>query len=99
MVLPVIEFKPEKDKVSRCHSVAPMFESGLVHILDDEFKSAVLEECAHFPYGKFDDIVDTVVQALMRIRDGFLVVHPDDPDDRIERHERKIKRPKKHYYS
>ena len=97
--LPVVEFKPEKDKVSRCHNVAPMFESGLVHILDDEFKSAVLEECAHFPYGKFDDIVDTVVQALMRIRDGFLVVHPDDPDDRIERHERKIKRPKKHYYS
>ena len=97
--LPVVEFSPDKDKVSRAHSVAPMFEAGLVHILNDDFKSSVLEECAHFPYGKFDDIVDTVVQALMRIREGFLITHPDDPDDMMDRNARRYKETEKHYYS
>ena len=97
--LPVVEFSPDRDKVSRCHSVAPMFEAGLVHIVDDDFKSSVLEECAHFPYGKFDDIVDTVVQALMRIREGFLITHPDDPDDMMDRNARKYKETEKYYYS
>jgi hypothetical protein len=41
---------------------------------------------------------DTCVQALLRIRDGFLVLHPDDPEDNYEtRKQRSIQN--KHYYS
>ena len=47
---------------------------------------------------KHDDIHDTCIQALLRIRDGFLVTHPDDPDDEDYEQERYIKKDK-HYYS
>jgi hypothetical protein len=58
-----------------------MFEGGLVFTMDEEWTKNVIEESAQFPYGKHDDIHDTCVQALLRIRDGFLVTHPDDPED------------------
>ena len=75
-----------------------MFEGGLVFTLDKDWTKSVIEESAAFPYGKFDDIHDTCVQALLRIRDGFLVVHPDDPEE--ENYEQRKQRNKnKHYYS
>jgi predicted phage terminase large subunit-like protein len=79
--VPVVTFNPDRDKVSRTHSIAPMFEGGLVFTLDEDWTKSVLDESAAFPYGKFDDVHDTCVQALLRIRDGFLVTHPDDPED------------------
>jgi predicted phage terminase large subunit-like protein len=96
--IPVLTYTPDRDKVSRTHSVASMFEGGLVFTLDEEWTKSVLEESAAFPYGKHDDIHDTCVQALLRIRDGFLVLHPDDPEDNYEtRKQRSIQN--KHYYS
>ena len=32
--VPVVTYNPERDKVSRTHSVAPMFEGGLVLIMN-----------------------------------------------------------------
>jgi phage terminase large subunit-like protein len=45
-----------------------------------EFKFAedVIEECAAFPYGDHDDLVDSMTQAVMRFRQGGLVRHPED---------------------
>jgi len=96
--VPVVTYNPERDKVSRTHSVAPMFEGGLVFTMDEDWTKSVLDESGAFPYGKHDDIHDTCVQALLRIRDGFLVTHPDDPDDEDYEQERYIKKDK-HYYS
>jgi predicted phage terminase large subunit-like protein len=96
--VPVVTYTPERDKVSRTHSVAPMFEGGLVFTLDEDWTKSVIEESSQFPYGKHDDIHDTCIQALMRMRDGFLVTHPDDPEDDDYDEKRKYRK-NKHYYS
>ena len=40
---------------------------------DEEFADEVIEECASFPYGDHDDLVDSTTQALMRFRQGGFV--------------------------
>jgi phage terminase large subunit-like protein len=60
------------------HSVAPIFESGLVWAPQKKFAEDMIEECASFPFGKNDDLCDTMSQALMRFREGGLVSLHDD---------------------
>jgi len=78
--IPVINFTPSKgqDKHSRVNAVSPMFESGMIWAPDEEFADEVIEECASFPYGDNDDLVDSTTQALMRFRQGGFVRLPDD---------------------
>ena len=38
----------------------------------------VIEECAAFPHGDHDDLVDSMTQAVMRFRQGGLLEHPED---------------------
>ena len=45
---------------------------------DEKFAEEVIEECASFPYGDHDDLVDSTTQAVMRFRQGGFVVHPED---------------------
>ena len=40
-----------------------------------------MEECAAFPYGEHDDLVDSTTQAVMRFRQGGLLSHPEDYKD------------------
>jgi predicted phage terminase large subunit-like protein len=60
MDIPVINFTPSKgnDKHVRVNSVAPLFESGMIWAPDQKFAEEVIEECAAFPYGDHDDLVD-----------------------------------------
>ena len=41
----------------------------------------MIEECAAFPLGEHDDLVDSMTQALMRFRQGGFVEHPEDYED------------------
>ena len=81
--IPVVNFTPSKgnDKHVRVNSVAPLFESGLVWTPEARWAEEVMEECAAFPYGDHDDLVDSMTQALMRFRQGNFVQHPTDYDD------------------
>ena len=81
--LPVVNFTPSKgnDKHARVNAVAPLFESGMVWAPDEKFAEEVIEECAAFPYGDHDDLVDSMTQAVMRFRQGGLVPHPEDYKD------------------
>ena len=75
MGIPVVNFTPSKgnDKHSRVNAVAPLFESGRIWApLEMEFAQEVIEECASFPYGEHDDLVDSTTQAVMRFRQGGL---------------------------
>jgi len=83
MDIPVVNFTPSKgnDKHVRVNSCAPLFESGLIWAPDQKFAEEVVEECAAFPYGDHDDLVDSTTQAIMRFRQGGLVMHPEDYDD------------------
>jgi predicted phage terminase large subunit-like protein len=83
MGIPVVNFTPSKgnDKHTRVNSVAPLFESGMIWSTDDKFAEEVIEECAAFPYGDHDDLVDSMTQAVMRFRQGGLIPHPEDYKD------------------
>ncbi len=83
MGIPVINFTPSKgnDKHSRVNAVAPLFESGQIWAPETEFAEEVIEECAAFPFGDHDDLVDSMTQALMRFRQGGFLEHPEDYRD------------------
>ena len=78
--IPVVNYSPTRghDKSTRMHSVAPIFESNLVWAPQKKFAEDMIEECAAFPFGKNDDLCDTMTQALMRFREGGLVSLHDD---------------------
>jgi len=82
--IPVVNFTPSRgnDKHVRVNSVSPLFESGKVWApMHEHFAQEVVEECAAFPHGDHDDYVDSMTQALMRIRQGGLIRHPEDKED------------------
>ena len=83
MGIPVVNFTPSrgKDKLSRVHSVSPLFESGLIWAPDKLWAHELIEECAAFPNGEHDDLVDSTTQALMRYRQGNFVQLPTDDWD------------------
>ena len=95
MGIPVINFTPSKgnDKHARVNSVSPIFESGQIWAPDEKFAEEVIEECAAFPYGDNDDLVDSTTQAIMRFRQGGFIGHPEDEKD-----EPKVKDPNPEYY-
>ena len=96
MGIPAMNFTPSKgqDKIARVNAVSPMFESGQVWApLKKQFAQEMVEECAAFPYGDHDDLVDSMSQALLRYRQGGLLDHPEDYKDEIQ-----PKRKKKYYW-
>ena len=80
MGIPVVNFTPSRgnDKVTRVHSVSPLFEAGMVWAPDEVFADELIEEVAAFPNGEHDDLVDSMTQALMRYRQGNFVQLPTD---------------------
>ena len=85
--IPVVNFTPSKgnDKHTRINSIAPVFEAGQVwYPASHRFAQDVIEECAAFPFGEHDDLVDSTTQAVMRFRQGNFVSLPDDyPDEEV----------------
>jgi predicted phage terminase large subunit-like protein len=83
MDIPVMTFTPSRgnDKHVRVNSCAPLFEAGLIWAPDEQFAEEVIEECASFPYGDHDDLVDSMTMAIMRFRQGGFLPHPEDYED------------------
>jgi len=86
--IPVTTYSPGRrkrgggvDKTTRMHMVAPIFEAGRVWAPDKKFAEDVIEECAAFPNGEHDDLCDSMTMALIRFREGSLVVLEQDEDD------------------
>jgi len=79
--IPVMNYTPGKgrDKVTRMHTVAPLFEAGMVWAPEKSFAEEVVEECAAFPNGDHDDYVDSMTMALIRFRQGgFITLEGED---------------------
>ena len=94
MGIPVVNFTPSRgnDKITRVHSVSPLFEAGMVWYPDTVFAEELVEEVAAFPNGEHDDLVDSMTQALMRYRQGNFVQLPsDDWDEEAEAESVKMK--------
>ena len=87
--IPVQDFTPSRgnDKHVRMNSIAHLFQQGRVWAPKHKsFAQEVIEECAAFPHGENDDYVDSMSQAIMRLRQGYFITHPEDyKDEKIER--------------
>lgn len=65
--LNMIEDKPPtQDKISRTASVSAIIEAGRVFLLDGRYIDPFLDQCAAFPNGSHDDMVDTLVMCVDR---------------------------------
>ena len=85
--IPALGFSPGKgrDKVTRMHMVAPLFEAGVVWApRDKKFADEVIEEVVSFPNGDHDDFCDSMTLALMRFRQGGFIVLDGEEDKENE---------------
>lgn len=75
-------YSPDKDKISRAYAVQPMLESGQVWIPDRKWARSFTYLMSTFPTGvaESNDLADTLTQALLYIKNGYYVTHPDDED-------------------
>lgn len=92
MGIPVQEFTPSRgnDKIARLNAIADVFASGRVWAPQRRWAEEVIEETAAFPNGRNDDYVDTVSQAINRIRKGGMVkTRHDKVDDEMYSYRRR----------
>jgi len=93
--IPVVAYTPDRDKQSRAYSVQSIFESDCVWAPKGKpFADMVIDQCAAFPTGAHDDLVDCTVQALIRFRQSGRLSLDTDPFD-----EPKPKEPRKRDFS
>jgi len=83
MGIPVQNYSPNRgsDKIARVNASAPMFESGMVWVPETRFAEQLVDELTEFPYGEYDDLVDSTTQALLRFRQGGFLRHPSDYEE------------------
>jgi len=81
--IPLSEYTPSRgsDKIARVNAISDLFASGYVWCPDTRWAEEVMEECASFPNGDHDDMVDSTSQALLRFRQGGFIRMASDMDD------------------
>lgn len=84
----VIAINPEGGKVARVNAISPLLESGNVYLPQKEWVNDFIEECVSFPNGKHDDDVDSMSQALNRLRTVNAQVIDLTPDEIEEQRRR-----------
>jgi predicted phage terminase large subunit-like protein len=68
----IVDPKKFGDKVARAHGVQHLFEDGMVYAPEKDWAAMVINQCAIFPKGSKDDLVDSTTMALRYLRDcGF----------------------------
>lgn len=90
MGLPVVEFDPNKygDKVMRVHACTPYFRNKRIWVPQNQtFTNDIIKQSLEFPFGAYDDLVDTMSQAIITMRDTLNLSAPthiseeDDDED------------------
>ncbi len=82
----VRSYQPDKDKVTRAYSVQAMLESGQVWVPDRRWAESFVEMVSQFPNGAppSSDYTDTATQAMLYLRNGWWIEHPDDKLPKLE---------------
>jgi predicted phage terminase large subunit-like protein len=79
--LPVQDYIPDKDKVSRVHAASPMIEAGRVWLpKHKKWSDDLFTELLQFPNAAHDDQVDAMTMAIHYMKESWRLTHPDDPE-------------------
>lgn len=71
--LPVREYTPDRDKITRLHATTPFFESNRIFFPKRKWAEEVINELTTFPHVAHDDYTDTVSQAILWMRDSHVL--------------------------
>ena len=83
--IPVTRIKVSESKIARAHAASLVFERGCIWYPPRQWALEVIEDCAKFPTGSDDDIVDTVTMCALYLRRRWLVGYTtEDGDDDID---------------
>jgi predicted phage terminase large subunit-like protein len=82
--LPVYDFPPDKfgDKRTRANACTPIMKAGRLWVPPKEWAKDLTTQSLEFPYGAHDDLVDTMSQAIIWMRDSWQITHSDYPTER-----------------
>lgn len=96
MGYPVAEFNPTQwgDKVMRANACTPYFRNGRIWVPDSQdFSSTLIKDALEFPFGSSDDLVDTMTQTLIHLRQTMNISTEqhmsEDIDDEDDYHKRR----------
>jgi predicted phage terminase large subunit-like protein len=77
--LPIREYTPDKDKVSRVNAISPLVESGRIWVPKEKpWGDSLIIEATSFPNGAHDDQVDAMTMAIHYMRESWRLEHPYD---------------------
>tara|TARA_E500000318_G_scaffold104850_1_gene111212 strand:- start:298 stop:1824 length:1527 start_codon:yes stop_codon:yes gene_type:complete len=77
--LPILEYTPDRDKVSRAYAASPLLEAGRIWLPKKPWAQMLFDEAISFPNAAHDDQVDTMVMAIHYMKDSWHLQHPHDP--------------------
>ena len=91
--LPVQEYIPDRDKVSRVYAASPLMEAGRVWLpKHKKWSDDLMTELLQFPNAAHDDQVDALCMAIHYMKESWHLTHPDDPyyDDEDKKNKKRV---------
>lgn len=79
------------DKIARAHRISPIFEQEIVYAPNTAWAESVITECANFPRGKHDDLMDSTSQAIAFLRDNGMLTLGGEYSDPNEFEPQRVK--------
>lgn len=106
--VPVMTYNPGRaDKISRAHQIAPILEAGAMFVIESKkrpgtpisWAQPLLDQMERFPNDEHDDMVDSMTQALMLLRDQNHIELVAAEEDEIEEQDYDYQKRKGNPYS
>lgn len=74
----LVDPKRYGDKVARAHGIVHMFSDNMIFAPDRAYADMMINQCAMFPHGARDDLVDSTTMALRWMRDMGLALRREE---------------------